>query len=54
VLVSIDGLPIEENKTNMFSVGASMKFFSWELVIEELFLFQRLAIPLPMCVEPLV
>jgi hypothetical protein len=54
VLVSVDGLRIEEDNTNMFSVGASMNFFSWELVNGELFLFQRLVIPLPMCVDPLV
>jgi hypothetical protein len=54
VLVLVDGLPIEEDKTNIFSVGASMKKSSQELVTRELFLFQRLAIPLPMCVDPLV
>ncbi len=54
MLVSVDGLLIEEDKTNMFSVRASMKKSSRELVTWELFLFQRLAIPLPMCVDPLV
>jgi hypothetical protein len=53
VVVSIDGLPIEEDKTNMFNVEASVKKMSHALVIRELFLFQRFVIPLPMCVNAL-
>ncbi len=54
MVVSIDGLLIEEAKTNLFNVGASVKCFSHALVIGKLFIFRRLVIPLPMCVDPLV
>jgi hypothetical protein len=55
VIASIDGLLIEEEeKTNMFRVGASMEKSSWALVIGEPFLFQRLAIPPLMCANPLI
>jgi len=55
VIASIDGLPVEEEeKTNMFHVGASTEESSWALVIGEPFLFQRLVIPPLMCVNPLV
>jgi len=53
VVVSIDELPIEK-KTNMFGVGACVEESSLTLVIGELFLFQRLAIPPSMCANPLV
>jgi hypothetical protein len=36
----------------MFGVGASMEKNSWALIIRELSLFLRLAIPPPMCVDP--
>jgi hypothetical protein len=39
VVVSGDGLPIEEDKTNMFGVGVYVKKSSWALVIGELFIF---------------
>jgi hypothetical protein len=39
VVVSIDGLFIEEEKTNMLGVGAFIEEFSWVLVIGELSLF---------------
>jgi hypothetical protein len=39
VVASVDGLFIEEEKTNMFGVGAFIEEFSWVLVIGELFLF---------------
>jgi len=39
VVASIDGLLIEEEKTNMFGVGAFMEKISWVLVIGELSLF---------------
>jgi hypothetical protein len=55
VVVSIDGLPIEEEEeTNMVIVGASMKEFSWALIIGELSLFWRLVIPPSMCADPLI
>ncbi len=50
VVASIDGFFVEEDETNMFSVGASMEKYSWALVIGELSLFQSLAIPPLMCV----
>jgi hypothetical protein len=49
VVVLVDGLLIEDKKANMFSVGASVGEFSWALVIGEMFLFWRLAIPPSMC-----
>jgi hypothetical protein len=54
VVVSIGGLPIEEDKTNMFGVGVSVKKSSQALVIKELFIFHRLVILPPMCVDPLI
>ncbi len=55
MVASIDGLPIEEEKeTNMFGVGAFVKKSSRALVIGELSLFQRLAIPPSMCANPLI
>ncbi len=36
----------------MFDAGASMEIYSWALVIGELLLFQRLAIPPLMCANP--
>ncbi len=45
VVGPVDGLPIEEEETNMFGVGASMEESSMALVTRELSLFQRLAIP---------
>jgi hypothetical protein len=39
VVVSVDGLPIEEDETNMFGVGAFVEKSSWALVTRELFLF---------------
>jgi hypothetical protein len=53
VVILVDGLPIEDKKANMFSVGASMGEFTWALVIGEMFLFQRLAIFPSMCTNPL-
>ncbi len=52
MVVSINGLHVEENETDMFGVGASMEKISWALITRELFLFWRLAIPPPMCVDP--
>jgi hypothetical protein len=49
----VDGLPIEEDETKMFGVGAFMEKTSWALVIGELSLFQRLVIPPLMCANPL-
>jgi hypothetical protein len=46
------GLPVEEDETNMFGVGASMEKYSWALIIGELFLFLRLAIPPLMFANP--
>jgi hypothetical protein len=54
VVVLVDGLSIEEDKTNMFGVGVSMKKSSQASVIGELFIFQRLVILPPMCVDPLI
>jgi len=54
VVVSVDGLHFEEEENNMFGVGSSMEKSSRALVIKKLFLFWRLAIPPPMCVDPLV
>ncbi len=54
MVVLVDGLPIEEDKTNMFGVGVFVKKSSWALVTRELFIFQRLVIPPPMCVDPLI
>ncbi len=54
MVVSVDGLPIEEDKTNMFGVGVSMKKSSRALVIKELFIFHRLVILPPTCVDPLI
>ncbi len=54
MVVLVDGLSIEEDKTNMLGVGVSMKKSSHALVIGELFIFQRLVIPPPMCVDPLI
>jgi hypothetical protein len=51
----IDGLFVEEEeKTNMFGVGASIKESSQTLVIGELFLFRKVVIPPSMCANPLV
>jgi hypothetical protein len=52
MVVSINGLHVEEDETNMFGVGASMENISWALIIRELSLFRTLAIPPPMCVDP--
>ncbi len=52
MVVSIDGLPVEDDETNMFGVGASMEESSWALVTKELPLFWRLAIPPSMCANP--
>jgi hypothetical protein len=52
VVASVDGFLVEEDETNMFGVGASMERYSWALVIGELLLFQRLAIPPLMCANP--
>ncbi len=55
IIVSIDGFPIEEEeKTNMFGVGAYVEESSWALVTGELFLLWRLAITPSMCANPLV
>jgi hypothetical protein len=54
VVVSVNELPIEEDKTNMFCVRVSMKKSSHALVTKELFIFQRLVIPPPMCVDPFI
>jgi len=53
MVVLVDGLPIQNKKTNMFSVGVSVGEFSWALVIGEMFLFRRLAIFPSMCTNPL-
>ncbi len=53
MVVLVDGLLIEDKKTNMFSVGASVGEFSWALVIGEMFLFRRLVIFPSMCTNPL-
>jgi hypothetical protein len=39
VVVSVDGLPIGENNTNMFGVGVSVIKSSWALVTGKLFIF---------------
>jgi hypothetical protein len=52
VVVSINGLHVEEDETDMFGVGAFMEKNSWALIARELFLFWRLAITPPMCVDP--
>ncbi len=54
MVVLVDGLPIEEDKTNMFGVGVSVKKSSLALVIGKLFIFQRLVIPPPICVDSLI
>jgi hypothetical protein len=46
--------PCIEKETNMFCVGALMEESSRTLVIGELSLFRRLAIPPSMCANPLV
>ncbi len=53
MVVLVDGLPIEDKKTNMFSVGAFVGEFSWALVIGEMFLFRRLVIFPFMCTNAL-
>ncbi len=52
MVVSINGLHVEEDETDMFGVGAFMEKNSWALIARELFLFWRLAISPPMCVDP--
>jgi len=52
VVALVDGLPIEEDETNMFGVRAFVEKSSWALVIRELSLFQRLVIPPVMCANP--
>jgi hypothetical protein len=42
---------IEEDDTNIFSVGASMEESSHVLITKELCLFQKLSIPLSKCVD---
>ncbi len=52
MVVSINGLHVKEDETDMFGVGASMEKNSWALITRELSLFWRLDIPPPMCVDP--
>jgi hypothetical protein len=52
VVVLVNGLPVEEDETKMFGVGASMEESSRASVTKELVLFWRLAIPPPMCADP--
>ncbi len=52
MVVLVNGLPVEEDETNMFGVGASMEESSRALVTKELLLFWRLAIPPPVCTNP--
>jgi hypothetical protein len=40
VVAPINGLLIEEEKTNMFSVGAFMEVFSWVLVLGNCLYFE--------------
>ncbi len=54
MVILIDGLHFEEDENNMFGVGASTENSSRALVTRKLFLFWRLAIPPPMCADPLV
>ncbi len=54
VVVSIDGFSGEEEETNMFGVGAFVEKSSWILIIRELSLFWRVAIPPSMCANPLI
>ncbi len=52
MVVLVNGLPVEEDETKMFGVGASMEESSRASVTKELVLFWRLAIPPPMCADP--